>query len=188
MVTLYLARHGETEENVTGVLQGHMPGHLTPLGIEQARQLAVSLPSGPRFHALLSSDLERAMRTAGFLSARTGLPVTPCPLLRERDWGSLTGCPVAEARGMAVFPPDVETVEAMFARAERFLHLLRRQYDGSCVLAVGHGLFCRCVQAVLEGCAIRDIRRWQNAEVRCFRIGHPPRRTADRAESGVSAD
>jgi len=188
MVALYLARHGETEENVAGVLQGHLPGRLTPCGVAQARNLADTLPPRLRFDALLSSDLARAMHTARFLADRTGLPVTACPLLRERDWGSLTGHPVDEARRMAAFPPDVETVEAMHARAARFLSYVASRHAGQCVLAVGHGLFCRCIQATAQGCAIRDIPRWQNAELRLLRIDRVPPVPASPHEEAASAD
>lgn len=37
---LILTRHGETLENRQGIMQGHMPGTLSPLGIQQARDLA----------------------------------------------------------------------------------------------------------------------------------------------------
>ena len=36
MITLYLALHGQTEENMTRIFQGHMPGTLTVEGIAQA--------------------------------------------------------------------------------------------------------------------------------------------------------
>ncbi len=39
MITLYLARHGQTEENMTRIFQGHMPGTLTVEGIAQAEAL-----------------------------------------------------------------------------------------------------------------------------------------------------
>ncbi|MFQ6617233.1 MAG: histidine phosphatase family protein [Fidelibacterota bacterium] len=37
---IYLIRHGETEENLRGIVQGHFPGKLTPKGIIQAEKLA----------------------------------------------------------------------------------------------------------------------------------------------------
>jgi len=187
MTTLYLARHGETEENAAGILQGHLPGRLTATGLRQAQELAGALPP-VRFDALLSSDLARALATAAVLSRRTGLPVVPCPLLRERDWGCLTGRPVEEARRYDAFPPDVETVQAMFARAERFVGLVRTHYGGGTVLAVGHGLFCRCIQAALRGYAIRDTPRWNNAELRCLHVGDAALRSGNTAESGATAD
>lgn len=37
MIELLLTRHGETLENKRDIMQGHMPGTLSPLGIRQAR-------------------------------------------------------------------------------------------------------------------------------------------------------
>jgi len=40
---LIITRHGETEENTKGIIMGHLPGKLTPLGIEQAKKVAQRL-------------------------------------------------------------------------------------------------------------------------------------------------
>ena len=39
MISLYLARHGQTEENIARIFQGHMPGTLTVEGIAQAEEI-----------------------------------------------------------------------------------------------------------------------------------------------------
>ncbi len=159
---LWVVRHGETEENVAGILQGHLPGHLTPRGIAQAQHLAVRLQGIP-FSACYVSDLARTVATARLLQPVVGCLPMPTPLLRERDWGSLTGRKIAEVRD-SVFPDDVETVEAMAARARDFVAHLLTHHRGATVLAVTHGLFARCLRATLTGRAIRDIPRMGNAE------------------------
>ena len=40
MTTIYIARHGQNEDNVRGILNGHRDLPLTDLGRQQARQLA----------------------------------------------------------------------------------------------------------------------------------------------------
>ena len=60
---LIIARHGETEENKKGILQGHLPGKLTELGIEQSKKLALRLKN-EKIDAIYSSDLARASNTA----------------------------------------------------------------------------------------------------------------------------
>lgn len=166
MIDLYLARHGETEENVAQVLQGLMPGHLTPTGQAQAAALREELErQDVRPAALLVSCLQRAVETACIVNEAFGLPLTTTPLLQERDWGSLTGVSLKGNR-ISEFPPDVESVDEMFARARRFLTFLSSDYDGCCVLAIGHGLFNRVIQAALRGVTIAEVPRMQNAEVR----------------------
>lgn len=166
MLTLYLTRHGETEENVAKILQGHLPGQLTARGLEQAAALRDELcASGLHFDVFLTSDLLRARRTADIVAEGVGLTPLPCPLLRERDWGSMTGLPAAALRHRQL-APDAETVAQMMDRARRFLIYIRCQYDGLSVLAMAHGLFNRCIAATLQGGKLQDIPLWQNGEVR----------------------
>ncbi len=165
-VSLFLLRHGQTEENVRHILQGHMPGTLTPLGRQQAedacgeiRELQVDI--------VLSSDLKRCTDTYDII--KHSIPELPdlitTPLLRERGWGSATGM-VADGVTRIVIPDDAESVKALKARAQIFIDYLRSTYSGKKVLAISHGLFCRVIQAVLYGKEIADIKPMTNAEVR----------------------
>lgn len=163
MTELFLVRHGETRENVARILQGHLPGHLTARGISQAEALRDRL-AGHHFDAFLTSDLLRARDTAAILAPAVGLSPTPTPLLRERDWGSLTGQSFV-GLNPAHFPADVEPVDALFARARRFLTLVATRYAGCRVLAVTHGLFARVCRAEVAGLTIRDIPRMANADI-----------------------
>src|SRR3954471_13891038 len=75
-LTLLLVRHGQSEWNAEGRLQGqtaHVP--LTALGHEQAAAAAQRL-AGLRPGALVSSDLRRAVETAEHCARATGLPMT----------------------------------------------------------------------------------------------------------------
>lgn len=60
MITLYLARHGQTEENIARIFQGHMPGTLTVEGIAQAEALRDTLRN-ISLDAVVSSDLKRCV-------------------------------------------------------------------------------------------------------------------------------
>lgn len=153
-------------ENVAQILQGHLPGTLSPEGLEQAEALRQKLAEqGARFDAFLCSDLRRAMQTAEILNRSLRMPIAPCELLRERDWGSVTGQKIGTVQ-LNPLPAGVESEEAMFARARRLLLYIRSNYDGQRVLAVGHGLFNRVVLATLAGSTIREVPRMGNAEIR----------------------
>ncbi len=166
MTELYLARHGETAENVAQILQGHLPGKLTENGRRQAAELSQKLKDEVcSLDLLLVSDLQRTIDTATIVNEGLKLPVIYCPLLRERNWGTLTGMPVAAAR-TAALPLDVESVNAMFKRAHLFLDYVVTNFPNKRILAIGHGLFSRCILAAFAGCEIRDIPRMHNAEVR----------------------
>ncbi|HNR00235.1 MAG TPA: histidine phosphatase family protein, partial [Trueperaceae bacterium] len=63
MVELWLIRHGETEWNRQGRIQGHSDNPLNDLGRAQARALGGRL-AVVRFDRIYSSDLGRAIETA----------------------------------------------------------------------------------------------------------------------------
>lgn len=176
-ITLFLIRHGETEENRLRILQGHLPGTLTPEGIRQAHERAEDLANAEApFGLLLCSDLLRARRTALIIGERLHLAVRPTPLLRERDWGSITGRRIEEVIRTANEAPGVESVEAMFARARILLDVIRTDYpDAQRVLLVSHGLFLRVLQAAVLGTEMKAIPPMKNLEVRSLQLVSPLR-------------
>ena len=182
MVELTIVRHGETKENVAGILQGRLPGVLTEKGRQQIAALRDNLEHKQHdFDVLLVSPLRRAVQTACVLNEVLHLPIKEEPLLQERDWGELTGHTVAEVRLIKEMPESVETVEAMFRRARTFLDMILAEYNGHRVLAVTHGLFARCIQAAFYGTTIREIPPMQNTEMRMMKIN----RVTDGREHGL---
>jgi probable phosphoglycerate mutase len=87
---LVLWRHGRTEWNATGRIQGQLDPPLDDIGIEQAHSAAIFLAE-LRPAAIVSSDLERAAVTADALSMRVGLPVSSDARLREIGLGTWEG-------------------------------------------------------------------------------------------------
>lgn len=189
MTDLYLIRHGETEENVAQILQGHLPGHLTARGHQQAEELGKQLnETHILFDALLCSDLQRTLDTASIIlkHLKQNITITPCQLLRERDWGSSTGKAILLARTEGI-ASDAESLNDMYKRALEFLTLTKNRYENKKVLVVGHGLFNRIIQAVLLGCSKKEIPRMQNAEVRHLIINQLPN-TWNCEEESISAN
>ena len=164
MTTLYLVRHGETKDNVARIMQGQRQGELTPAGIAQMEELAVSL-SEIHFEAIISSDLQRAYDSAQILSRHLNLPVQTASLLRERDWGDFTGRFIPDLKGLPM-PDNVEKMEDLLNRAESFLEWVKNKHQGKTILAVGHGIINKAIQAVFYGKLTRDIPKMSNAEYR----------------------
>ncbi|WP_135554768.1 histidine phosphatase family protein [Paenibacillus cymbidii] len=88
--TLYLTRHGETEWNVEGKLQGHMDSRLTELGTQQAKWLRSSLKD-IHFDAIYSSTSKRALHTAEILRDKQGMDIITCDNLMEINMGTWEG-------------------------------------------------------------------------------------------------
>ena len=149
MVEVILSRHGETLENQAGLLQGQLPGTLSPKGKEQAEELAERL-AGERLDAVVSSDLARSVDTARAVAARHGLEVTQTPLLREMDWGEATGKRLEDIDWQHL-PAGAESLEQLAQRAQAFLAFLRREFEGKRVAVVGHGAFNRAVVTAWRG-------------------------------------
>ena len=62
---IYFIRHGETDENRLGLIQGHLDTDLNAIGLEQSEVVANELQSIP-FDAGFSSDLKRAVKVLFF--------------------------------------------------------------------------------------------------------------------------
>lgn len=165
--TLYLTRHGETVDNARQLMQGQTQGQLNDVGVGQAEQLRERL-ADTHFDAYVASDLKRAIDTARIL-AGPEQPIDTTQLLRERDWGSFTGRYIPDLKG-EVWPDDIETLDDLLARAGRFLDHVRTRYEGKTVLAVGHGIVNKAIQAVYYGKQMRDVERMTNCEVRILEL------------------
>jgi broad specificity phosphatase PhoE len=160
VTTLLFVRHGETDWNAEGRLQGQTDRPLSDYGRRQAQQLAGGLES-EEIEAIYSSDLSRARETAEIVGERLGLTVELDPDLREKDWGTWEGLTALER-------DRVEFVgESTEEHQERMLRALRRiseRHPGERrVLVVTHGGSMRRVQTAAMGMAlpvVENCGRW----------------------------
>src|SRR3990172_8408752 len=90
--TIYIVRHGETEWNIKGVMQGHSDSPLTKTGEKQAHQIAEELKE-IHFDEIFSSDALRAKRTAEIIALERKMAVQAKTALRERNYGEFEGLP-----------------------------------------------------------------------------------------------
>ena len=169
MTRLYLARHGETYDNERQIMQGQSPGELNANGIRQAEALSQELADA-HFDAIVASDLWRAVQTARIIAAPHQMEVVTTPLLRERDWGSFTGCFIPDLKDINPWPKDIESLPQMKDRARRFLAFIGKTYPDQTVLAVGHGIMNKAIQAVFFHKEMNEIEKMRNAEVRILDI------------------
>ena len=159
MTTLLLVRHGETDWNAEGRLQGQTDRPLSDYGRRQSQQLAAEL-ADQELDSIYASDLARARETAEVVGERLGLPVVLDPDLREKDWGTWEGLTAVER-------DRVEFVgESTQAHQERILGALRRigeRHPDGRVLVLTHGGSMRRVQTAALGWAlpvVENCGRW----------------------------
>lgn len=166
MTRLYLVRHGETYDNAAKIMQGQVQGELNAEGIRQAEGVRDKMV-GEHIDAFVSSDLHRSMQTCEIIAAPHGKEVETTELLRERDWGSMTGKYIPDLpKDPKDWPDDVETIPHLKARAQNFITWLKVTYPNQIVLAVGHGIVNKAIQSVYFKKPMNEIPRMNNAEVR----------------------
>lgn len=148
---LCLVRHGETDWNAAGRLQGSTDIPLNEHGRRQALATAARL-ADERFDQIYSSDLGRAMDTARASAERLGLPIRPLASLRERDYGHIQGLthdealqrypllqPRLRAREPHATPPGGESLAVFSQRVQRAFEALAESHAGASLLIVSHG-------------------------------------------------
>ncbi len=151
---IYLARHGQNEDNVNGVLNGHRDLPLTDLGRQQAKEAGQNIIQHKlHFDAVLCSPLVRARETAEIIATEVGAS-TPVihSLLIERNFGVMTGELVADIRKLCapdiietdtityfLSPENAETFPDLLERANKLLAELKSEFFDQTVLLVTHG-------------------------------------------------
>jgi broad specificity phosphatase PhoE len=145
---LILVRHGESEGNALGVLQGKLEYGLSGLGQRQAELTAAALASSGA-ERVVSSPLRRASMTAALIAEPLKLELQLDPALAEYDIGDASGLTPAELRerfpellvsrtaGQRFQFPGEEGRQVFHARLHDALEHLRT-LEGT-TIAVAHG-------------------------------------------------
>jgi probable phosphoglycerate mutase len=193
MTTVLLVRHGETEWNREGRVQGWAATGLTDRGHEQARALGAWLDREHTVDRVIASDLERTRLTAA--GVREAAPSVPEPTfdgsLRERGFGVYQGFLAEEVAArfpdhdrskslltLRVDPLNGESFETFVDRVERAWAMLTDSVGANeTALVVTHGGVLKLLRAMLtdrdrEAALARDSP--PNCSVTEVRMGAPP--------------
>jgi len=148
---LILVRHGETQWNLEGRIQGQSDSQLTSRGAAEGRRAAERL-AGLKLAAVYASDSGRARETADLIAAPHRLDVITKPELRERCYGEFegkTGPEIRETDAEAlqtwlsdrqrVAPPGGETQAELSERVMRALREIAGAHPGETVAVATHG-------------------------------------------------
>lgn len=156
--TLYIVRHGQTDWNAQGLIQGETDVPLNKEGVNQAKDLAKNLQK-IKFDAIFSSDLVRAKKTAEIIAFERKMAVATTKLLRERRYGKFEGQPyqlmrqfhntwekLSKQERISLRPDEEsETDEEAVSRFIIFLREVAALYSGKTVLIVAHGGLMRAL-------------------------------------------
>ena len=182
-------RHGETDWNRVARIQGHTDIALNEAGRQQASRLADALRDEP-IAAVYTSDLSRALETAGAFALPRGLPLHIEPRLRERCFGCFEGLTFDEIgarwpdqllrwkRRDPDFGPDGgEALGDFYARVIGCINALVASHPGQQIALVAHGGVLDCLYRAATRLPLDAPRTWQVANAGINRLMH--------AESGL---
>ena len=151
--TICIIRHGETDWNASGRLQGCEDIELNDAGREQAHKLAHYLGREP-WDVIVSSPLKRAYETACIIASNISLQdIQVIDEFKERNYGLASGLLPEERRSR--FPdgtiPGQEEFEHLRIRAMDSLTRIATDHAGKRIIVVSHGALTNSILYTLSG-------------------------------------
>lgn len=181
---IYLIRHGETDYNRKGIIQGRgVDTSLNEVGISQAEAFYQSYRK-VNFNRIFVSALQRTEQTvAPFI--RLGIPWERWPELDELHWGSHEGRPTdpamralyreaLEAWRTGNFDHrmiDGESINEVVERQSRFVQHLASLEAGN-YLVCSHGRAMRSLLCLLTGTPLTQMDDFPHRNVCVYRLAY----------------
>ena len=160
---LYIIRHGQTDWNVEGKIQGRQDIPLNDMGRRQARALADGMKSRP-VASVYSSPKRRAMETAEAIAGPLGLTVKAVPQLMEIGYGDWEGRSAEDIlttdrelyeswwqHPATVAPPGGETLNQVDERCRQAWDMIRSGMKGDTAVVAHGGTLAHFIVHLLEG-------------------------------------
>ena len=180
---LYLLRHGQTDFNVQGIVQGSgIDSDLNDRGREQARQFWEAYQHIP-FARVYTSNLKRTGQSVRRFIEK-GLPHESYAALNEISWGTREGSRITPqedaeyARVLAAWQagddhahlPGGESPAQVAARQRPFIELLRSRPEDEIVLVCLHGRALRVLLCQLMGYPLRCMDGFEHQNLCLYKL------------------
>ncbi|TCT17224.1 putative phosphoglycerate mutase [Natranaerovirga pectinivora] len=182
MTRLYITRHGQTEWNVEGRLQGQKDSKLTELGESQAIWLGESLKD-VEIDIIISSSSGRAMKTAELIRGNRDIEIMSNDNLREIHLGEWEGQlhleiekhSPDEQKNFWNFPhlykiKDGETFQQVFDRVTNEIERVLLDFQGKNILVVTHAVVLKSLITYFENKEIKDLWSGKFMNSTCLNI------------------
>lgn len=151
MSIICLVRHGETDWNAIGKLQGRTNIPLNSTGIKQAKECSEFL-SCSNWNIIITSPLKRAKQTAEIINSRLKLPLVEMDEFLERGYGDAEGMALKER--LTLFSdgniPNQEDMASLKSRVMDGLHVINKKFPVEKVILVAHGAVINSILATLS--------------------------------------
>ncbi len=161
--TIHLIRHGQTDWNIKGLYQGQLDIPLNQTGIQQAKQVALSI-SGKKFDAIYASDLTRTKQTAEIIVQELNLFVHTDFRLREIFHGEWEGQYYEEIKRSQLEklisirtnpfddrPPGGESIGEVAERMIDCLDEINQNHPNQDIIIVSHGMAIATILCIVQG-------------------------------------
>lgn len=161
--TIYTVRHGETPYNKQKRYAGTIDVSLNEVGIEDCRKASRKI-KGIKIDVVVTSTSKRAIETAKILLDEK-VPFVKSSLCIERNYGKMQGLTADEVKSIkppimyievggvnhSVNPPGGEPFELLRERAKKFHRFIFKNYKGSSILVISHGVFLQQFHGLIRG-------------------------------------
>lgn len=173
LLKLIFVRHGETKHNVAGLYYGWDDSALTERGVLQAQEVSEKLKK-QKIDYIISSDLDRTMKTAEIINQYHNIDITVKKDLREINFGLWEGLSYKEIKEK--YPKELkkwendwidckalegESVRQMYGRVTKEVQKIINEYKTGNVLIVSHAGCIRVMLAYLIGRGIEDYWKYK---------------------------
>lgn len=180
----YIIRHGQTNWNKEGRIQGKIDIELNEEGIKQAEEAKRILKDYP-IDMIVSSTLKRARKTAEIINEAKNVPIIFKEALEERGLGEFEGKTQQEFQDeiwnseiLANYSLNkeykgVETIRSLCDRVWGLIEELKKKYVDKNILLVTHGGVTRAINGYFNGAnekGILEDLNLHNCEIRTFEI------------------
>jgi broad specificity phosphatase PhoE len=165
---IYITRHGETEWNKAGRMQGWKNSNLSQKGIENAKKLGESL-NDIDFDCIYCSPLGRAIDTAKCIRGNKSTEIITKEALKEMGFGLWEGMlhtKVEELYAVQQFnlwnkphlyePVEGESFEQLLCRTRQVLNEIVNNTEHKNILIVSHAILIKAIYAIIKNYSLED--------------------------------
>lgn len=165
---IYITRHGETEWNNEGRMQGWNDSNLTEKGIDNAKKLGKSLINID-FNYIYCSPLGRAVDTAKYIRGNKNTKIIEIESLKEMGFGKWEGMEhekVKELYALQLFnfwnkphlykPVDGESFNELVDRVKKVLYDIINNTSGKNILIVTHTAVIKAIYSIIKNYSLED--------------------------------
>ena len=149
MNKIYIVRHGKTDWNDKGLLQGTTDIELNEEGIKETKKLAKKIDLS-KIDICFCSPLKRARQTAQIL-VNNKINIIYNPMLVERNFGDYEGKTINFDYKLNDSSNNIESIQECLLRAKLFLDKIKKEYPNKTILIISHGSFIKALHFNLIG-------------------------------------